>query len=157
MEIQINLQTCVSAPISEVWNWITSVKGISKEMWPYFKMTTPRGITGLQDITFEPGKRLFRSRIYLFGFIPFGFDDMTLLELNPDQGFIEQSPMAFMNMWRHERSISSSEDGTWIMDHVTFEPRHAVNLVAKFMKRVFIHRHKVIKQNLDRKNKIEEN
>jgi len=151
MEIQLKFQTRVSAPISEVWKWITSRSGISKEMWPYFRMTFPRGVKSLQDIKFKPGERLFRSKIYLFGFLPFGYDDMTLIALSEGQGFIEQSPMTFMKLWRHERSISSSENGTVITDQITFEPRHAMDLAARFMKKVFIHRHKVLKRNLNNK------
>ncbi|MHB8084979.1 MAG: hypothetical protein ACYDHZ_04085 [Dehalococcoidia bacterium] len=149
MEIQLKFQTCVSAPISEVWAWITSLNGISKEMWPYFRMTAPRGVKRLQDVKYKPGERLFRSNIYLFGFIPFGHDDMTLISLSEGQGFIEQSPMTFMKLWRHERYLSRSENGTVIIDQITFEPRHAVNLAARFMKQVFIHRHAVLKRNLN--------
>ena len=149
MESQLKFQTCVSAPISEVWKWITSLDGISREMWPYFRMTAPRGVKTLQDIKFKPGERLFRSKIYLFGFLPFGHDDITLISLSEGQGFIEQSPMTFMKLWRHERSLSGSENGTVITDQITFEPRHAANLVARFMKQVFIHRHEVLKRNLN--------
>ncbi len=151
METQLKFQTCVSAPISEVWKWITSRSGISKEMWPYFRMTFPRGVNSLQDVKFKPQERLFRSKIYLFGFLPFGHDDMTLISLTEGQGFIEESPMTFMKHWRHERSLTSSSNGTVITDQITFEPRHAMNLVARFMNRVFIHRHKVLRQNLENK------
>jgi ligand-binding SRPBCC domain-containing protein len=149
MESQLKFQTCVSAPISEVWKWITSLNGISREMWPYFRMTAPRGVKTLQDVKFKPGECLFRSKIYLFGFLPFGHDDITLISLSEGQGFIEQSPMSFMKLWRHERYLSSSENGTVITDQITFEPRHAMNLVARFMKQVFIHRHEVLKRNLN--------
>ncbi|MFX1445566.1 MAG: hypothetical protein ACFFHV_19290, partial [Promethearchaeota archaeon] len=96
--IYLNFQTIVSAPIEEVWEWITSLKGIKKEMMPYFKMTAPKGIKNIKDVKIELGKPLFRSHIYLFGFLPIGHDDMTLIEYTEGKGFIEQSPMTSMEL-----------------------------------------------------------
>ena len=149
--IHFTFQTIVSAPTEEVWEWITSLKGIQKEMMPYFKMTAPRGIKTIHDVKIELEKPLFRSYIFLFGFLPFGYDDMTLIEYSEGKGFIEQSPMTSMKLWRHERTIEKVEKGTMITDQVTFIPRHASKLVANFLHRVFRHRHKVLKQELEKK------
>ena len=149
--INLRFQTIVSAPIEEVWDWITSVKGIQKEMMPYFKMTAPKGIKNINDIKIELGKVLFRSHIYLFGFLPIGHDDMTLIEYSEGKGFIEQSPMSTMELWRHQRDIIAVDNGTMITDQLTFKPRHASNLIGKFMRRVFRHRHEVLKQMLEKK------
>ncbi|MFX1273959.1 MAG: hypothetical protein ACFFBP_02355 [Promethearchaeota archaeon] len=146
--INLKFQTIVSAPIEEVWEWITSLKGIQKEMWPYFKMTAPKGIKNIKDLKVELGKVLFRSHIYLFGFLPFGHDDMTLIEYSEGKGFIEQSPMTSMELWRHQREIETVDTGTMITDQLTFKPRHASQLIGKFMRRVFRHRHDVIKKSL---------
>ncbi len=144
--IILKYQTIVSAPIEEVWEWITSLEGIQKEMKPYFKMTAPKGIKNINDVKIELGKPLFRSHIYLFCFLPIGHDDMTLIEYIEGKGFIEQSPMSSMELWRHERGLEKVELGTMITDQLTFKPRHAPKLMNKFLQRVFRHRHKVLKE-----------
>ena len=149
--IHFTFQTIVSAPMEEVWDWITSLKGIQKEMMPYFKMTAPRGINSINDLKIDLGEPLFRSRIYLFGFIPIGYDDITLIEYSKGKGFIEQSPMTSMELWRHQRNIEEVEEGTMITDQLTFKPQHASKLVGRFLKHVFRHRHKVLKNELDNK------
>lgn len=147
--IHFTFQTIVSAPMEEVWEWITSLKGIQKEMMPFFKMTAPLGIKTINDLKIELGKPLFRSHIYLFGFLPFGYDDMTLIEYSEGKGFIEQSPMTSMDLWRHQRTIENVEKGTMITDQLTFKPQHASKLIGKFLWMVFRHRHKVLKKKLD--------
>ena len=149
--INLEYQTIVSAPIEEVWEWITSLKGIRKEMMPYFKMTAPKGIKTINDLEIELGERLFRSHIYLFGFLSIGYDDMTLIEYNEGKGFIEESPMSSMELWRHQRDLETVEQGTMITDQLTFKPQHAPKLINKFLKRVFLHRHKILKQELGKK------
>ena len=147
--ISFKIQTVVTAPPEEVWKWITSLKGIQKEMMPYFKMTAPKGIKAISDLKIELGKRLFRSHIYLFGFLPYGYDDITLIEYSEGNGFIEESPMTSMELWRHQRDLEIAENGTMITDQLTFKPKHASKMVGKFIQRVFKHRHKVLKRNLD--------
>ena len=153
--ITLKYQTIVSAPIVKVWEWITSLKGIRKEMMPYFKMTAPKGIKTINDVKIELGKRLFRSHIYLFGFLPYGHDDMTLIEYKEGKGFIEQSPMSSMELWRHQRALERVELGTMITDTLTFKPRHAPKFISKFLQRVFRHRHKVLKQELGGQDSID--
>ena len=132
-----------------VWEWITSVRGISTEMWPFFRMTVPRDIRSLADVDFHPGRRLFRSRVFLFGIVPIDYSDLTLLELTPGNGFVEQSPMGSMKLWRHERRIQTAHPGdvVTITDRLTFESRWASGLVVWFIKKVFQHRHAVLRRH----------
>src|SRR6516164_3940548 len=90
---------------ADLFRWITSVPGISAEMRPLWRLTAPEGIQDLADINIELGSPICTSRVYLFGFIPFGSWTMTLSELEVDRGFVEQSPSTFMKYWRHERRI----------------------------------------------------
>jgi hypothetical protein len=131
-----------------VWRWITSLEGMSAEMWPYFRMTVPPQVTSLADLTVQPGKRLFRSRVFLFGFLPIDHSDLTLLELTPGEGFVEQSPMGSMHLWRHERRVRPAPDGRGVIlsDHLTFEPRWLRSIVVWFIRRVFQHRHAVLRR-----------
>jgi hypothetical protein len=127
------------------------VSGISREMSPFFRMTAPPDFQSLADVRVEPGKRLFRSRVFLFVVLPIDYSDITLLELTPQQGFVEQSPMRSMRLWRHERRIESadSDDAVILIDRLTFEPRHARAFVGWFMNKVFRHRHAVLRKAFD--------
>jgi ligand-binding SRPBCC domain-containing protein len=151
-DISLRFESKLHAPTELVWEWITSVKGISAEMWPFFRMTTPKGIRSLSDLHINPGVRMFRSYVFLFGVLPIDYSDMTLVELDDGLGFVEQSPMGSMKLWRHERRIvpcPSDPSAVLLVDQLTFRPRIARHLVEWFIRHVFTHRHKVIRANLD--------
>ena len=140
----------LQATPSRVWDWITSLDGITREMWPFFRMTFPHGVRSLEDLQIKPGVRMFRSFIFLFGVLPIDYSDMTLLELENGHGFIEQSPMGTMALWRHERRIVLDHPGpnaVLLVDQLTFQPRIAPRFVGWFIGRVFNHRHKVLRTN----------
>lgn len=146
--ISFRFESKLHASTGRVWEWIVSVKGISAEMWPFFRMTFPRGAASLSDLDIQLGVRMFRSTVFLFGFLPIDYSDMTLLELNPGEGFTEQSPMGSMKLWRHERRIAPcphDSNAVLLVDQLTFQPRIASRLVKWFIHRVFAHRHQVLK------------
>lgn len=138
--LKFSTQVRVSAP--EAWKWITSFDGISKEMAPYLRMSIPRSDMNIATVKVEPGKRLFRSWIQLFGVIPFDYSDLTLLSIDEGVGFVEQSPMGTMRLWRHERWISPNDQGCVIHDKLTFEPRIASWLALRIVRAFFTHRHR---------------
>jgi hypothetical protein len=105
-------------------------------------------VTRLDEAQFTPGNPLFRSRLYLFCCIPWGHSNLTLLQWNEGTGFVEQSPMTGMKLWRHERWIESSHSGCVLRDRLTFEPRFAGPLVAWFVRKMFTHRHAVLQKRL---------
>ncbi|MGP0170704.1 hypothetical protein ACSVIJ_02370 [Pseudomonas sp. NCHU5208] len=147
----LRFESRLRAPRERIWTWITSVEGISREIWPFFRMTAPKGVRSLADVTLQPAMRIFRSHVFLFGVLPIDYSDMTLLELTPGVGFVEQSPMGSMKLWRHERYIAPCphEPGVCLLvDQLTFQPRMAKHLVAGFIRRVFIHRHQVLRKAL---------
>ena len=148
LPIRLEFSSRLAAPTDEVWKWISSWKSISTEMWPYFRMTAPNGVTSIDDLNVVPGTPLFRSRVYLFGIIPIDYSDVTLLELDKGRGFVEQSPMGSMTLWRHERRISNGANGCTLTDILTFQPRMSRRLVAWFIGRVFKHRHAVLRRYL---------
>ena len=149
--IEISIESSVKASPEEAWEWITSLQGISGEMSPYFRMTAPAGVTSINDVALVPGKPLFRSRVFLFCILPIDYSDITLVEINKGSGFIEQSPMGSMKLWRHDRRIVPAENGCRIVDHVTFEPRWASPVVGWFIRVVFRHRHRVLQKKLRKK------
>ena len=138
--LKFSTQVAVSAP--EAWTWITSFAGITKEMAPYMRMSTPKGVTDLSSVVVEPGKPMFRSWILLFGLIPFDYSDLTLLRLDDGVGFLEQSPMGTMRLWRHERQITPNDPGSIIMDELTFEPRIVGPISQRIVRAFFEHRHR---------------
>jgi len=150
--ISFRFESKLYASTERVWEWITSIRGISAEMWPFFRMTVPKGIVSLNDVDMKLGVRMFRSYVFLFGVLPIDYSDMTLLELNIGEGFIEQSPMRSMKLWRHERRIvpcPSDSNAVLLVDQLTFQPRMAWQLVKWLIHRVFVHRHQVLKADPD--------
>jgi len=146
MVVTLTFESTLFAPRECVWEWITSFEGISAEMWPLFRMTVPRRVRSLADVAVTPGSRLFRSWILLFGFLPIDYSDLTLLELEHGRGFVEESPMGSMRLWRHERRIvdGPNPDAVVLRDRLTFEPRFARGLVRWFIGYAFTHRHAVL-------------
>jgi ligand-binding SRPBCC domain-containing protein len=146
----LSFESEVSASPQKVWEWIISLKGISSEMWPYFRMTAPKGFESLENLNIILGQPLFRSKVFLFGFLPIDYSDITLIEIEKGSGFVEKSPMGSMKLWRHERRIISTASGCKIIDHLTFEPKMATQIIGWFIRTVFQHRHKVLRKNLNK-------
>jgi len=146
--ISLRFESKLHSSAECVWEWITSIEGISDEMWPYFRMSVPRGIRSLTDLEIKLGEPMFRSYFFLFGILSIDFSDMTLVDLDSGRGFFEQSPMGSMKLWRHERRIVppiSDSGGVLLIDELTFRPRLVRRLVGWFIKQVFTHRHKVLR------------
>ncbi len=149
--ISLKFESKLSAPRERVWEWITSLEGISAEMWPFFLMTAPKQIRSIEDVGVKLGTPLFRSYVFLFGFLPIDYSDLTLIELQRGQGFVEQSHMGSMKLWRHERRIlsdPSEPSAVLLVDNLTFQPRLARGVVSWFIRRVFEHRHAILRANL---------
>jgi len=147
-EISLRFESTLHASRERVWEWISSVQGIQAEMWPWLRMTAPRSVRSLADVPFQPGVRMFRSFVFLFGVLPIDYSDLTLLELDAGSGFVEQSPMGSMKLWRHGRRVlpcDSDESSVRLVDQLTFRPRLARGLVRWFIGRVFAHRHAVLR------------
>jgi len=132
----------------QVWEWMTSLDGISKEMSPLLVMTTPANVRNIDSISFEPGKPIFRSWLLLFKIFPFDYSNFTLERVDTGNGFVEQSSMGSMRLWRHVRNVQSKEGGCILIDELTYEPRFAGFIVNKFVQILFRHRHKKLRRNL---------
>ena len=148
--VAMRFESELRASADQVWAWMTSMRGISLEMSPYLRMTVPKNFLSLADAKFQPGKPLFRSWLKLFGVLPIDYSDLTLRTLDPGVGFIEQSPMGSMRLWRHERRIDPSPgkpESVVFVDQLTFSPRLARPLVACIVHHFFSHRHRVLRRN----------
>ena len=113
-------------------------------------MTVPRPLRGKTIGDVEPGQRLGRSWLLLFGLIPFDYDDLGLAELGPGFRFLERSTMLSMRSWEHERTVvPAGENACEVTDRIAFELRRplaalrgAEAVAQAVLWRLFAHRHR---------------
>jgi hypothetical protein len=106
---------------------VITPEGINDEMRPYLRMTIPRGVERLDPESVRLGERIGRSWILLLGVVPFDYDDLTLVRLDPGRGFLERSTMLSQRAWEHERTLEPVDGGgCLITDRVRWEPRLGV-------------------------------
>jgi ligand-binding SRPBCC domain-containing protein len=120
---EIVVSSSLGAAPAEVWDRVITPQGIRDEMRPYVRMTLPSGVERLEPESVELGTRIGRSWILLFGLIPFDYDDITLVRLDPGRGFLERSRMLSQRVWEHERTIEPTSGGCVITDRVSWQPR----------------------------------
>jgi hypothetical protein len=124
---------------------VITPEGINDEMRPYLRMTLPPGVEQLDPESIELGKPIGRSWVLLFGLLPFDYDEITLVQLEPGCGFLERSTMLSQRSWEHERTLEPDGDGgCLIADRVRWQPR--LGLPARLLRPAigwfFRHRHK---------------
>jgi ligand-binding SRPBCC domain-containing protein len=121
---EVEVRSRLDAPPARVWDRIATFEGVNAELRPLLRMTAPRGVEALESGDVVLGERMFRSWILLFGVIPFDYDDLTLVRIDPGRGFLERSPMLSMRLWEHERTLEPDDrDGCLVIDRLRFEPR----------------------------------
>lgn len=62
------------------------------------------------------GTPLGRAWLRLFGVIPFDYDCLTIVELEPGRRFLERSTMLSIRVVEHERSLTPGPGGTRVLD-----------------------------------------
>ena len=143
--MKLEFESVLKAGPDKVWEWATSGTGINKELFPILRMTS-LGSFKTEDLhKFELGVPLGKSWLLLFGFLPIDYSYLTLIEIRPGEGFLEQSPMLSMKLWRHERIIKNHHEGCIIRDVLTYEPRLFPSICSTFVKILFRNRHKKLK------------
>ena len=120
---EITVSSRLDTSPSAVWERVITPEGINDEMRPFMRMTIPPGMEQLDPDSIELGEKIGRSWVLLFGVIPFDYDDLTLVGLDPGRGFLERSTMLSQRVWEHERTLVPDEDGCLITDRVRWEPR----------------------------------
>ena len=139
----------LEADAATVWDRVTTPEGINEELMPLMRMTMPDSVRRLDPDTVPIGERICRSWILLFGFIPFDYDDIVLISLEPGRGFHERSKMLSMRTWEHERWIEPDGDGACVLhDRLTFTPRLPLpgRAFAPIIRTTFRHRHKRLRK-----------
>jgi ligand-binding SRPBCC domain-containing protein len=136
----------VPASAGAVWERIIHPDGINDEMRPWMTMRMPREASGLTVETIPLGQSIGRAWLRLFGLIPFEYDYLTIVEIEPGKRFLERSTMLSMRRWEHERTLIPVAGGTQVHDRVTLQPRFPVPGLAALLARVvdafFKHRHR---------------
>jgi hypothetical protein len=145
---EIEVSSELGAGAGAVWARAIDPGGINDELRPLMRMTVPRGAEdfGLDDP--EPG-HIGRSWLLLFGFLPFDYDDITVVRVEPGRGFLERSTMLSMRLWEHERTIESLDGNRCrITDRVAWEPRPPLPgaWLRPLIRFVFHHRHKQLQR-----------
>jgi ligand-binding SRPBCC domain-containing protein len=120
---EILVTSRLNAPASAVWERVITPDGINDEMRPYLRMTLPAGIDQIDPESVEIGVPVGRSWILLFGLIPFDYDEVCLVRLEPGRGFLERSKMLSQRVWEHERTIEPTASGCTVTDRVSWQPR----------------------------------
>ncbi|MDL9948286.1 hypothetical protein QSJ19_22445 [Gordonia sp. ABSL11-1] len=140
-------RSVIEAPIEDVWARVASMEGINDELMPYMRMVLPRRHRGKSIADIEVGVPLGKVLILYGGVLPADYDDLTIVELTPGMGFREESSMASMGVWHHERRLSTTRSGgTEVVDAVHFRPRLPLRpltpVLVWFVGHLFSHRHR---------------
>lgn len=141
--IELQFESTLHTRPEALWQWACSREGIGAEMPWWFQMNLPTSIAGIADVTI--GKPIARCWLQFAG-LPYGITDLTLIERHEGQGFIEQSPMTGMNLWRHKRWLEVTPAGTRLTDTLSFQPRFASAITKAIVSQLFRHRHSVLRQ-----------
>jgi hypothetical protein len=136
------------------WAAATDFAGISEEMRPLARMTIPARLRGLDLDDLPVGEPVGRSWLLLFGLIPFEYDDLCVVELEPPRRFLERSQMASFSLWEHERTIEPLPDGGCrVRDRVGFRLRAPLaripgmaRLSRAIVSAFFSHRHRRLRR-----------
>jgi hypothetical protein len=147
---EITVASELDADAAAVWARAIDPDGINYELGPLMRMTVPRGAEdfGLDDL--EPG-RIGRSWVLLFGFVPFDYDDITVIRVEPGRSFLERSTMLSQRLWEHERTVDPGGDGRCrVTDRVAWEPRLPLPgaLLRPLILAIFRHRHRRLRRAL---------
>lgn len=140
-------RSVIAAPAVAVWQRVVTPSGINDEMRPWLTMAVPRGAEGITIENLEVGQPIGRAWLRLFGLIPFEYDNLTIAYLEQGRRFREESTMASMSQWSHDRTVEPGPGATaQVVDEVTFRPRRAFRLSGPLVQRVLIaffrHRHR---------------
>jgi hypothetical protein len=145
---EITVSSELDAGSDAVWARVIDPAGINDELRPLMRMTIPRGIADFGLDNPEPG-RIGRSWLLLFGLIPFDYDDLNIVRLEPGRSFLERSSMLSMRLWEHERTLTPlDEHRCQITDRVAWEPRPPLPgaWLRPLISAVFGHRHKRLRR-----------
>jgi hypothetical protein len=145
----LELSSELTASRPTVWATVSTMQGVNAELFPFVRMTHPRGLPSITTVDPAPGTVLFQSWLLLFGVLPFDRHALALDEVSDGDGFVEESTSWLQRRWRHERRLTDRAAGGCIVtDRLTIEPRLAMMkpVEAVVVRRLFDHRHRRLRQ-----------
>lgn len=146
----VEKRVLVQAHVEDVWARVVTPAGFNHEMRPWVTMTMPRAARGLTVETVPLGRPVGRAWLRLLGVIPFDYDRLVIVELEPGRRFLERSTMLSMRQWEHERILTPTAGGTEVHDRIAFEPRLALRPLSRLLARgvdtFFQHRQRRLRQ-----------
>jgi len=147
----IERESVVDAPADEVWQRVVTPEGINDELHPVMTMSIPRGAAGMTIDEIPIGTPIGRAWMRLFGVLPFDYDYLTIVEIQPGRAFHEESTMLSMRRWCHERSVTPAGETAIVHDRLTFQLRAglrpATPVVAAGIGALFRHRHRRLQRH----------
>jgi ligand-binding SRPBCC domain-containing protein len=144
----VQVETQLAAPAAVVWERVSTIEGVNDELRPIMRMRPPARARGMRLSDVVPGQRVGRCWMFLFGFLPIDYDDLTLAAVEPGRGFQERSAMLSMRAWEHDRTIEPDGDGCRIRDRLGLEPRVPGTgaLLELIVRGLFGHRHRRLRR-----------
>jgi hypothetical protein len=147
---EVRVESVLATPGPVLWDAVCRLEGVNRELAPWLRMTTPRGMSGATIADLEPGPTVGRSWLLLGGVIPVDFDDLRLVEIEPPRRFLERSRMLTIEPWEHERTIDPLGAGSCrVSDRLRFELRRPLRFVpgmdrlaVRIVGALFRHRHR---------------
>jgi len=138
------VSSVIPAPSDAVWARVATFDGVNDELRPIVRMTCPQDCRRIDPAVVPLGASWFRSWILLFGVVPFDYDHLRLVAIEPGRGFHEDSTMLSQRRWVHRRVLEPVAGGTRVADRVEFEPRVPLvgALLVPIFRAVFRHRHR---------------
>ena len=142
--VTFEVTSVVPASADEVWARVTTFEGVNDELMPIVGMTCPPELRRIDPETVPIGRPWFRSWILLFGVLPFDWDHLRLVSVEPGRGFHEDSTMLSQRRWVHERRLDPVPGGCRVTDRISFEPRLGFlgALLRPVFEAIFRHRHR---------------
>jgi ligand-binding SRPBCC domain-containing protein len=138
----------LDADRERVWDRVSTMEGVNYELAPLIRMTHPPEVEDLNPSNVPLNERLFRSWILLFGVVPFDYDDLVLVRVEPGRGFLERSSMLSMRVWEHERTLQDAPGGCLATDRILYTPRVPLlgRLLRPILRGFFRHRHRRLRR-----------
>ena len=129
-----------------------SMRGVNTELFPWMKLTYPKGPDFLRGNILAPGRFLFKSWFLFLGFIHIDYYSFYFIFLSQEGDFHENSSSLTYKNWCHIREISSSEEGCLLKDDLEITPRlfFLSPLIRFFARRIFLHRHSVLRKKFNK-------
>ena len=122
--MRLTVELTLRAKWSEVWDAVSTVGGVNRELAPFVRMTDP---TDGAHFDAEPW-RISTPVLWqlLFGVIPVDRHRVELVAQPDGRGYREASSSWWHRVWRHERTLLDDPGGCVVHDSVEIEPRLGV-------------------------------